>query len=269
MVITDRYDHVIDEKGRLAIPSQIRSAMDPQEDGVGFYLMPEGRYLQMIPEKLFKRLSSKAMVGLSPNPQVAKARRLVFGMASFVVPDAQGRVVIPERFLTFGKKRDPFTEAVLGREVTLLGANDRVELWNRSDLEAHMLHSFLQPGLPLPALLFVQDLLSQSGQLAIGRIGFHYLGQQRFRFVRQPLREMLLEQFQPLVDGLEAPNLVLDFALECVRGFAGRIQGQGMAGFGIGFLQLAFHQERAGLFDTLLHLRANRHAPEFHIDLLG
>ena len=29
MVITDRYDHIIDEKGRLAVPSPIRNAMDP------------------------------------------------------------------------------------------------------------------------------------------------------------------------------------------------------------------------------------------------
>ena len=33
MVITDRFDHVIDDKGRLAIPSQVRNAMDPQIDG--------------------------------------------------------------------------------------------------------------------------------------------------------------------------------------------------------------------------------------------
>src|SRR4051812_28151980 len=46
MVITDRHDHVIDDKNRLSIPSQIRNAMDPERDGEGFYLVPEGRYLQ-------------------------------------------------------------------------------------------------------------------------------------------------------------------------------------------------------------------------------
>jgi len=138
MVITDRYDHVIDDKGRLAIPSQVRNAMDPQEDGTGFYLVPEGRYLQLIPEKLFKRLAAQATAGLALAPEAAKVRRLVFGTASYLEPDKQGRVIIPDRFLADAKNRDPFTQAILGREVTLLGASDRLELWNRADLEAHM-----------------------------------------------------------------------------------------------------------------------------------
>jgi MraZ protein len=138
MVITDRYDHVIDDKGRLAIPSQIRNAMDPQEDGAGFYLVPEGRYLQLIPEKLFKRLAAQATAGLALSPEAAKIRRLVFGTASYLEPDKQGRVIIPERFLVDARNRDPFSSAFLGREVTLLGAGDRVELWNRVHLEAHL-----------------------------------------------------------------------------------------------------------------------------------
>jgi MraZ protein len=138
MVITDRYDHVIDDKGRLAIPSQIRNAMDPQEDGAGFYLVPEGRYLQLIPEKLFKRLAQQATAGLALTPEAAKIRRLVFGNASLLEPDKQGRVIIPERFLADAKNADPFSPARLTREVTLLGAGDRIELWNRRELEAHL-----------------------------------------------------------------------------------------------------------------------------------
>jgi MraZ protein len=138
MVITDRYDHLVDDKGRLAIPSQIRNAMDPQEDGTGFYLLPETRYLQLIPEKLFKRLAAQATAGLALPADAAKARRVVFGNTSYVEPDKQGRVIIPERFLADGKVQDPFSPPRLGREVTLLGAGDRVELWNRSQLDAHL-----------------------------------------------------------------------------------------------------------------------------------
>ncbi|MCL2648277.1 MAG: hypothetical protein FWD61_14905 [Phycisphaerales bacterium] len=138
MVITDRYDHLIDDKGRLAIPSQIRNAMDPQEDGTGFYLVPDIRYLQLIPEKLFKKLAANITAGLALNPEAAKVRRMLFGSATYLEPDKQGRVIIPERFMADAKKRDPFTQAVLEREVTLVGNNDRLELWNRADLDAHM-----------------------------------------------------------------------------------------------------------------------------------
>ena len=138
MVITDRYDHVIDDKNRLAIPSQIRNVMNPQVDGTSFYLVPEGRYLQLIPEKLFERLALQTPAGLMPSAEVAKVRRYVFSMSSRLEPDKQGRVMIPERFMADSKNRDPLAQALLSREVTLVGASDRIELWNRADYIAHM-----------------------------------------------------------------------------------------------------------------------------------
>lgn len=138
MVITDRFDHVIDDKGRLAIPSQVRGGMDPQIDGTAFYLVPESRYLQLIPEKLFQRLSEQATAGLAMSPEAAKIRRLMFSMASRLELDKQGRVIIPDRFMRDSETPDPFGGAMLGREVTLVGVNDRMELWNRADFINHM-----------------------------------------------------------------------------------------------------------------------------------
>ena len=141
MVITDRYDHVIDDKNRLSIPSQIRNAMDPERDGAGFYLVPEGRYLQLIPEKLFERYANQTPTGLMPSAEIAKARRFVYSMSSKLDPDKQGRVMIPDRFMKDSKSPDPFAMALLEREVTLVGNGDRIELWNRNDYLAHMRES--------------------------------------------------------------------------------------------------------------------------------
>jgi MraZ protein len=138
MVITDRHDHVIDDKNRLSIPSQIRNAMDPERDGAGFYLVPEGRYLQLIPEKLFERYADQTPTGLMPSAEVAKARRFLYSMSSKLDPDKQGRVIIPDRFMKDSKSPDPLAQALLEREVTLVGNGDRIELWNRSDYIAHM-----------------------------------------------------------------------------------------------------------------------------------
>ena len=137
MVFTDRYDHVIDEKGRLAIPSQIRNAMSSQSNNA-FYLVPEGRYLQLLPESLFQQLSTVANAGLTVSADLAKARRLVFATASRLEWDKSGRVVVPDRYLVDGKGRDPFGEAVLSRQVTLVGVGDRVEVWNTTDFIAHL-----------------------------------------------------------------------------------------------------------------------------------
>ena len=138
MVITDRHDHVIDDKNRLAIPSQIRNAMDPERDGSGFYLVQEERYMQLIPEKLFERYAEQTPTGLMPAPEVARVRRFLYAQSSKLDPDKQGRVILPDRFMKDSKSPDPFAKVLLDREVTLVGNGDRIDLWNRGDFAAHM-----------------------------------------------------------------------------------------------------------------------------------
>jgi len=137
MVFTGRFDHLIDDKGRLAIPSSLRNQMDP-DLGTGFYLVQENRYLQLVPEKAFETLSSNSRVGLLPRAQVAKARRFLFSMTFKLEPDKQGRVMIPDGFMKDSKNPDPLAQTTLNREVTLVGNGDRIEIWNRDEYLAHM-----------------------------------------------------------------------------------------------------------------------------------
>ena len=138
MVITGRYDHVIDDKGRLAIPISIRNAMDSERDGSVFYLVQETRYLVLIPERLFEQLAIQAPAGLMPGAEVAKVRRYVYSLSSKLEPDKQGRVIIPDGLLRDSAHPDPLAQTTLNREVTLVGSGDRIEIWNRADYIAHM-----------------------------------------------------------------------------------------------------------------------------------
>ena len=138
MVITGRFDHVIDDKGRLAIPSQIRNQMDPEKDGAGFYLVQESRYLMLIPEKLFETRAEMTPTGLLPTALVAKARRYVYSSSTKMELDKQGRVMIPDGFMKDSEKPDPLAQHTLNRDVTLVGAGDRLEIWNREEYIAHM-----------------------------------------------------------------------------------------------------------------------------------
>jgi hypothetical protein len=47
-------------------------------------------------------------------------------------------VVIPDRYMADGKNRSPNSEASLGRQVTLVGVGDRVEIWNSNEFYAHL-----------------------------------------------------------------------------------------------------------------------------------
>jgi MraZ protein len=138
MVLTGRYDHVIDDKGRLAIPSPLRNQMNPEIHGTGFYLMQESRYLQLIPEKAFEDAAGQVRTGLLPPAQVAKARRFLFSTTTKLDPDKQGRVMIPDGVMRDSKTPDPLAQTTLNREVTLVGNGDRIEIWNRDEYLAHM-----------------------------------------------------------------------------------------------------------------------------------
>jgi len=133
MVLTGRYDHVIDEKGRLAIPSQIRNQMNPDTYGSGFYLVQETKYLQLIPERLFEALANQQVTGLLPSDEDALASRALYSLSTRLDLDKQGRVMIPDGLMADSEQPDPLAQKTIKREVTLVGNRDRIEIWNREE----------------------------------------------------------------------------------------------------------------------------------------
>jgi MraZ protein len=138
MVFTGRFDHIIDDKGRLAIPSPMRNQVRPELHGDGFYLVQEKRYLQLVPAALFEHLASSVKAALMPTAKVAKASRYFFSGVFKLDPDKQGRVMIPDGFMKDSKNPDPLARTLLNHEVTLVGNGDRIEIWNRAAFLAHM-----------------------------------------------------------------------------------------------------------------------------------
>lgn len=137
MVITDRYDHSLDDKNRLAIPSQVRNALTPEVDGICFYVVPKNRYLELVPEKLFISSSAQFQSGLEVDEQLAKKKRRIFASATRVEIDKAGRVCIPDRYIAGSKTQGDLPKVSLGKDVALVGVGDRLELWNRSEYDIH------------------------------------------------------------------------------------------------------------------------------------
>lgn len=138
MVFTGRFDHIIDDKGRLAIPSPMRNQVRPELHGEGFYLVQEKRYLQLVPAALFEHLAQHVKAALMPTAKIAKASRFFFSGVFKLEPDKQGRVMIPDGFMKDSKTPDPLARTLLNHEVTLVGNGDRIEVWNRAAFLAHM-----------------------------------------------------------------------------------------------------------------------------------
>ncbi len=112
--MTGTYEHSIDPKGRLFIPAKLR-----EELGVTFYLAAGlDACLAMYPVSTWERFTEK--ISALPMSQSSAARRL-FANAAKCEPDSQGRILIPQKLRKY---------ADLGRDVVIIGVNDRAEIWS-------------------------------------------------------------------------------------------------------------------------------------------
>ncbi|MDP9172771.1 MAG: hypothetical protein M3O30_02755 [Planctomycetota bacterium] len=121
------FDLSVDPKNRISVPSEIRRIIVPETDGEAFFVTLRNRVAWMYPERYYEQLvSSQIVPDITPNEDLLAYAQLKFALASRIEWDAQGRIVLPEKLL----KR-----AGLSREVTLIGMQDHLELWNRGDWE--------------------------------------------------------------------------------------------------------------------------------------
>lgn len=127
MLFTGEYEHTIDAKHRLAIPSEIRSRMDPAQDGEAFYLGPgPNGMLWLWPERLFERMAGVMEQSLLPAEELMEYEELMFPQASRLDLDKTGRVRLPEKTIR---------QAGLGPQVVILGVRDHLELRDPEEWE--------------------------------------------------------------------------------------------------------------------------------------
>lgn len=119
------YAVTIDEKNRMLVPAEIRRAIDPAVDGEAFFLVPgvNGK-LWLYCERLYEQMSTGAPTEMNPDDSQNDRDHMNFGQATRIEPDKQGRLVIPERDLADNE---------LGREVSVVGVRDHIEIWNREE----------------------------------------------------------------------------------------------------------------------------------------
>ncbi len=120
MLLTGAFSRSLDEKLRVAIPKRLRDGLDGGRPG-GLYIAPgTDQSLALYCEETFTRLADR-LSQTSPTRQDVRAfTRLFYARAQRVELDAQGRVRIPPELAELAR---------LGREVVLLGVQDRVEIW--------------------------------------------------------------------------------------------------------------------------------------------
>jgi MraZ protein len=122
------YELTVDEKNRLGIPSEVRKQLNPERDGSAFFLIVGiNRKLWFYADKYYESLVSEQKQEVTPGEDALLFDQMNFSMADKREWDTQGRIVVPDKLL----KRTG-----TNKEVTLIGARDHLELWNRADWEA-------------------------------------------------------------------------------------------------------------------------------------
>ncbi len=113
--MTGQYQHSIDAKGRLFIPAKLRAEL-----GEAFYVTVSGTdpCLAVYSEAVWKRFEEK--FAAMPRFQAKKVRPL-FANAAKCEPDAQGRILLPQKLRAYAK---------LEKDVTIAGISDHAEIWN-------------------------------------------------------------------------------------------------------------------------------------------
>jgi MraZ protein len=117
-----KYDHTIDEKGRLSFPSRFREVLRQYESEV-LIALPWENHLRAYPLAEWENLENKLKV--EEPGQSADLDKILryFESESFeCVLDKQGRMLLP-----------PVLRAELGlkRDIVLIGMIDRVEIWDK------------------------------------------------------------------------------------------------------------------------------------------
>ena len=116
MAIVGTHERSLDDKGRLVLPARFRSHFS----GV-VYLSPGDGCISLWPSDRFDSMVASVEEKIRSGELEPNVRRGVSSGSVEVSPDAQGRVMLPERLRAFAR---------LEHEVVVCGAIDRIEIWN-------------------------------------------------------------------------------------------------------------------------------------------
>jgi MraZ protein len=127
---TSEYESKLDSKGRLVLPARIKAQLP--EGGGNELVIRRGfeQCLIVYPMVEFKKVFSK-ISGLNEfNEEYRKLQRNFLSGVVTVELDNNGRFLIPKNMLTY---------AQVDKEATLVGMGNKVEVWNPTIYEKHII----------------------------------------------------------------------------------------------------------------------------------
>jgi len=126
-----RFDHTVDSKGRVSLPSPFRKVCDLLAEGapIELFAFPMDGCVFLIPKPNMAPIVERFRELSFSRKDARDATRRFFSRQQQLNCDSQGRILINEA----ARK-----EAGIEGDVVFIGALDRMELWSKSAYERHM-----------------------------------------------------------------------------------------------------------------------------------
>ena len=120
------FDHTLDAKNRLTVPSRFRSTLA----GTVFLVKGAEPCLSLYPAETYNAMAQEALAGMnSLSTRKREFSRLFYANAMSVELDGAGRIMLPSRFMEHA--------GIGSREVVVAGAGECLELWDRATWESY------------------------------------------------------------------------------------------------------------------------------------
>lgn len=122
----DEYPRQLDERGRIILPAKVREKMS---ETVYVTRSMSDKCLLLFTQEEWDKLAEKInQLPTATDRNAAAFARLFFGKATSATIDKQGRVPISKRLMEY---------AGLEKDVVLIGANTRLEIWDSGEWERY------------------------------------------------------------------------------------------------------------------------------------
>jgi MraZ protein len=121
------FEHTVDSKGRVSVPSRFREIIADRYDGKLVLAMDYDKCLTVYPIEEWEKLEDKIRNLPTMKKEVKDFMRFLLASATECELDKQGRVLIPPTLRE---------HAGIAKNVMLVGIIDKIEIWDAKAWEA-------------------------------------------------------------------------------------------------------------------------------------
>lgn len=148
-MFSGRYEHTLDEKGRISLPVKFRDLLKVKYDERLVITTMDG-CLYCYPYEEWKLLEEKAVNFELLRPEDKNFMRLFFSGAMECIPDKLGRILLPQTHREY---------AGIVKDVIFAGMLKRIEIWAKEKFDEKV----IKPSLEVNGAAIYSELASRLG----------------------------------------------------------------------------------------------------------